>query len=135
MTKTGLSFHHTALAVSNYEEVKRFYTDGLGMSVYAEWGDEDKRIALIDIGSGEYIELFSSGSEKAEEASRYIHLALGTEDVDGMYEKALRAGAKPHIAPKSVHTSSAPVDLTLRCAFVIGKGGEQLEFFKVESAE
>lgn len=135
MNKTGLSFHHVALAVNNFDEVKNFYVNGLGMSVYAEWGSPEKTIALIDVGSGEYIELFSNGTGKTEENARYIHLALKTDNVDEMYEKALCAGAKQHIAPKSVHTESKPVDITLRCAFVIGKGGEQIEFFNIEKAE
>ena len=36
MNKTGLSFHHVALAVNNFDEVKDFYVNGLGMSVYAD---------------------------------------------------------------------------------------------------
>lgn len=124
-------FHHVALAAADFDTSLRFYTEGLGFKLYAKWGTPEKTIALLDIGCGEYIELFSNGIDKPEENSRYMHLAFKTDDVEGMVSKAIAAGAKPHIAPKLVHTGSSPVDLTINCGFVIGPDGEKIEFFRV----
>lgn len=122
--------HHVALAVNNFEESYKFYTEGLGFTLYAKWGGPEKTIALLDMGNGEYIELFSNGSGKEEQDSRYIHLAFKVDDVEAAYNKAIAAGAKPHILPKTVTVNSAPTNILINCAFVIAPGGEQLEFFK-----
>lgn len=122
--------HHIALAVNNFEESYKFYTEGLGFKLYAKWGGPEKTIALLDMGNGEYVELFSNGSGKEEQDSRYIHLAFKVDDVEEAFEKALAAGAKHHILPKSVPVNSEPTNIIINCAFVIAPGGEQVEFFK-----
>lgn len=122
--------HHVALAVNNFEESYKFYTEGLGFTLYAKWGSPEKTIALLDIGNGEYIELFSNGTGKEEQDSRYIHLAFKVDDVEAAYNKAIAAGGKPHILPKSVPVNSEPTNIVINCAFVIAPGGEQVEFFK-----
>lgn len=122
--------HHVALAVDNFEESYKFYTEGLGFTLYAKWGGPEKTIALLDMGNGEHIELFSNGTGKAEQDSRYIHLALKVDDVEDAYNKAIAAGAKPHILPRSVEANSTPTNILINCAFVIAPGGEQIEFFK-----
>ena len=122
--------HHVALAVDNFEESYKFYTEGLGFTLYAKWSDMEKTIALLDVGNGEYVELFSDGTGKEEQDSRYIHLAFKVDDVEASYNKAIAAGAKPHILPKCVPVDSAPTNIVINCAFVIAPGGEQVEFFK-----
>ncbi len=122
--------HHVALAVNNFEESYKFYTEGLGFTLYAKWGSPEKTIALLDMGNGEYIELFSNGTGKEEQDSRYIHLAFKVDDVEAAYNKAIAAGGKPHILPKSVPVNSVPTNIIINCAFVIAPGGEQVEFFR-----
>lgn len=122
--------HHIALAVNNFDEAYRFYTEGLGFKLYAKWGGPEKTIALLDIGNGEYIELFSNGTGEEEQNSRFIHLAFKVENVEEVYEKALAAGGRPHIPQKSVCTKSEPTNIVINCAFVIAPGGEQIEFFR-----
>ncbi len=122
--------HHVALAVNNFEESYRFYTEGLGFKLYAKWGSPEKTIALLDIGNGEYIELFSNGSGMGEQNSRYIHLAFKVDDVEEAYNKAIAAGGRPHILPKRVPVDSEPTNIVINCAFVIAPGGEQVEFFR-----
>ena len=124
--------HHVALAVNNFEESFKFYTEGLGFKLYAMWEDPERKIALLDIGNGEHIELFSNGTGNEEKDSRYIHLAFKVDDVDKAYNNALAAGAKPCVTPRIARVNSSPANIVINCAFVIAPGGEQVEFFRSE---
>lgn len=129
----GMGFHHVALKAVDFEASRKFFTEGLGMKLYAQWGEGDGRIAMLDLGDGGILELFAGGKEG--DNTNYIHFAMKVDDVDAAYEIALAAGAKPKQAPKVVPLDSAPAKLTLNCAFVYGPSGEELEFFRVLAAE
>ena len=125
----GMGFHHVALKATNFEESLKFFTEGLGMKFYTQWGEGDGRIAMLDLGDGGILELFAGGAEGPN--TNYIHFAMKVDDVDAAYATALAAGAKPKMEPKVVPLDSAPVKLTLNCAFVYGPSGEELEFFRI----
>lgn len=127
---SGLGFHHIALKAANFEESYKFYTEGLGMTPLAGWGEGDGRIQMLDIGDSAILELFAGGSEKAE-VGRYIHLAFRCDDVDAAFATAVKAGAKVKTEPFTVPVNAQPKPMTLRVAFVFGPSGEELEFFKV----
>ncbi len=129
----GMGFHHVALKATNFEESFKFFTEGLGMKFYTQWGEGDGRIAMLDLGDGGILELFAGGAEGPN--TNYIHFAMKVDDVDAAYATALAAGAKAKSAPKVVPLQSAPVKLTLNCAFVYGPSGEELEFFRIVEAE
>ena len=128
----GLGFHHIALKCKDFEKSIAFY-EALGLKEYARWGTPERMIALLKLPSGGMMELFSDGGDMYPEEGKYVHLALASSDVEGDYERALKAGATPHIAPKTVELQSSPVLLTLHLAFVKGPDGEQVEF--IESTE
>ena len=130
--KSGLGFHHIALKCKDFEKSIAFYK-ALGLTEYASWGNPERRIMLMKLPSGGMMELFSDGGDMYPEEGKYVHLALASTDVEGDYERALKAGATPHIAPKTVELESSPVLLTLHLAFVKGPDGEQVEF--IESTE
>ena len=127
----GMGFHHIAVKAKNYEESMKFYTEGLGMKFMTQWGEGDERIAMLDRGNGDIVELFAGGNDKESIDPKYIHFAMKVDDVDAAYEAALKAGAKPKTAPLVAPLDSAPIKLTLNCAFVYGPAGEELEFFKI----
>ena len=131
----GMGFHHIALAANDFEKAFKFYTEGLGMKLYATWGEGAGQIAMLDLGDGGILELFACGCNEETTKPQYIHFALKVDDVDAAYETALKAGAKPKSAPKVVPLNSAPTKLTLNCGFVYGPSGEELEFFRVVAAE
>ena len=130
----GLGYAHIAVASYDFERSLAFYK-ALGMTVYTEWGEGDKHIALLDMGDGALLELFCKptlNSEKSaglEDGAQFMHFAFSVEDVDAAYETALAAGAAPLTAPKDAPLQSHPVPLTLRVAFVKGPCGEELECF------
>ena len=126
----GMGFHHIALEAADFEKSLVFYK-ALGMVEIARWGTPEKTIAMLDIGDGGRIELFSDGGEKFSETGKWIHFALSVDDVDSAYETALLAGAEPMMPPKTVPLDSKPEKMTIRIAFVKGPDKEQLEFFKL----
>ncbi len=131
----GMDFRHIALAAVDFEKSLKFYTEGLGMKLYAIWGEGDGRIAMLDMGEGGIVELFAGGKPAERKKSGYIHLALRADDVDAAYKRALEYGAEEKSAPNVVPLNSTPVKLTLNCGFVYGPSGEEIEFFRVISAE
>ena len=130
----GMGFHHSALKVRDLDEAIAFY-EKLGMKFYTSWGEGNGRIAMMDFGDGGILELFAGGNDNETVDSKYIHLALRVDDVDEAYGIALKAGAKPKSEPRVVPLDSKPVKLTLNCGFVFGPSGEEVEFFRVVSAE
>ena len=124
------SVHHIAFAVSAFDKSKKFYTEGLGFTVHAEWLEgEDTRACLLDIGNGSCFELFSNGSSAPQQNEKVVHVALSTSDPDAAYNAALAAGATTHMEPTDLTIPSSPA-MPVRIAFVKGLDGELLEFFK-----
>ena len=128
----GAHLHHIALRTLDFERSKEFYVKGLGFTPIAQWGNEARTICMLEAGDGGRIELFSNSSGSLPEnyeqcAGSFFHLAIGVEDVDAAYEKALSAGARSKIAPKNSELGeNGPI---VRLAFVYGPSGEQIEFF------
>ena len=78
---SGVGVHHVALMSSDFEASLAFYK-GLGMKETARWGSPERTIAMLDIGNGSHIELFSNGGDEYAECGKYAHLALSVENVD-----------------------------------------------------
>jgi glyoxylase I family protein len=137
-TNTVLSeagFHHIALRARDFDRSFTFYTEGLGFKLTHQWGEGDSRIALLDIGDGNYVELFASKPGQTPEPGKepehpwpYFHLALRSSDVDADIEKVRTLGCRITIEPKSVDVGSPAK--TIRVGFFLGPDGEVLEFFQ-----
>jgi glyoxylase I family protein len=123
-------FHHAAMTVRDFEESVRFYTEGLGFSVYLSWGDVNNRAVMLDIGNGNYVEIFSGGLEDKPEGI-WKHLAFSTDNCDLAIEKARAAGAIVTKEPMDVDIVSNSGSATaVRIAFCKGPDGETIEFFQ-----
>ena len=125
-----MKFHHIALESANFEKSIAFYK-ALGMTEVARWGTPEKTIAMLELGDGGIIELFSDGGDKFAELGKWVHFAVAVNDVDAAYETAIKAGAEPMTPPKTVPLDSKPEKMTIRIAFVYGPDKEQIEFFKI----
>ncbi len=125
----NLGFHHIALKCCDIQKSLAMYK-ALGMTEVVRWGEGDRLIVMLDVGDGGRIELFANGSDEFSENGKWQHFALATDDVDGMYEIALKAGFLPHIQPKTVPLDSTPNKMSIHIAFVKGPDNEQVEFFK-----
>lgn len=126
----GMGFHHVALEANDFEATLKFYK-ALGMKEVSRWGNPEKTIAMLDVGDGGIIEIFSDGSdEKFHANGKWAHFALAVDDVDAAYEVAIKAGGISKIEPKNVPLDAIPEKKTIRIAFVYGPSGEEVEFFK-----
>ena len=125
----GLGFHHIGLKYTDLSASLAFYR-ALGLTEVIRWGDVGNEIVMLEMNDGGRIELLPSGNEEYMTNGKWLHFAIETEDVDGMYEKALAAGAISKIPPKTVPLNSSPEKISIRIAFVKGPDGEELEFFK-----
>jgi glyoxylase I family protein len=130
MTHTT-GFHHTAVKVVDFDLCLAFYAQ-LGIHTARSWGEAPKRAAMLDVGDGNYLEVFEGGKADAPSEGRLIHFALRTPDCDGMHAKALAAGAAERMAPKDVEINSHQGPLPVRISFVFSPTGEIIEFFQNE---
>lgn len=124
-----LGFHHIGLKYADLQKSLDFYR-ALGLTEVVRWGDVGNEIVMLKMSDGGRIELLPNGGDEYSAKGKWLHFAMKTEDVDGMYEKALAAGATPKVAPKTVPLDSSPEKISIRVAFVFGPDGEEVEFFK-----
>ena len=129
MEHTTLGFHHIGLKYADLEKSLQFYR-ALGLTEIVRWGDPGKEIVMLALSDGGRIELLPNGGDEFSPKGKWLHFAMKTEDVDGMYERALAAGALSLTPPKTVPLASTPKPMSIRIAFVKGPDGEELEFFK-----
>ena len=125
----GAAFHHVALRVDDFDASVAFY-QGLGFGVFKYWGEGDKRAAMLDIGSGEYFEIFAGGNGETP-YGRYFHLAIKVDSCDEAFQAALAAGARVKSEPRDTDIPSKPSVYPVRIAFVYGPDSEEIEFFEV----
>jgi glyoxylase I family protein len=130
--KGGPGFHHIALSVFDFDKTVEFYASGLDFKVRYGWGEAPHRAAMIDIGSGDYLEVFEGGKSPLETAQGVLlHFALRTSNTDAAFAKAIAAGAVVEMEPKDVPIKGTP-EIVVRIAFVKGPDNEIIEFFQNE---
>lgn len=127
----GASFHHVALRADDFAKTLAFY-QALGFKIFKRWGEEDQSAAMLDIGSGEYFEVFAGGKGETP-YGRYFHLAIRVDSCDEAFRAALAAGAKVKSEPRDADIPSKPEIYPVRIAFVYGPDGEEIEFFEVRA--
>ena len=126
----NIGVHHLALSAVDYDKSIKFYTEGLGFELVAEWGEGTGRGSLLDIGNGSHFEIFANGTANEQKDAKFAHYAFATSNPDLAYSNAMAAGAASQMEPKSLEIPANP-PLPVRIAFVRGPDGEVLEFFKV----
>lgn len=127
----GCGVHHIALGVSDLQRSLKFY-EALGFSPVRHWKSGEITVAMIDIGNGTCLEVFSDckGEAPADKTrGAYFHLALSVRDAADAYRIALEAGASPKKEPALMTLPSQP-PFPAVIAFVYGPDGEQIEFFQ-----
>ncbi len=128
--KRGPGFHHVAIRVFDFDATLKFYREGLGFPRSYGWGEGNTRAAMLDMGDGNYLEVFAGGkAPTGEQTSPIEHFAIRVDDAEAAYAKAMAAGATSHMEPKVVDLQGDRV-VRVKIAFVRGLDGELFEFFE-----
>ena len=115
--------HHIALRTPNFEQMRAFYSDVLGMAYLG--GFAGKNIIFLDAGTTT-VELIEWEGTPEQPSQGWHHLALEVEDTDAAYAELVAQGVPFHIEPRSV-PPEAPV---VRLAFFTDPDGNQVELFQ-----
>ena len=129
-SKQGPGFHHVAIRAFDFEKTVAFYRDAMGCSRRFGWGEAGSRAAMMDMGDGNYVEIFEGRNDgEIIGEGGVLHFAFRVADVDGLYNRAIEFGATSVMEPKDV---AIPGDHTVdvRIAFVKGLAGETIELFR-----
>jgi catechol 2,3-dioxygenase-like lactoylglutathione lyase family enzyme len=121
--------HHITIQTRDWEASLHLYQEVLGMQVVAEFGPDDGRMMLLDVGDGSHIELIAPKADTPavdSSADPLVHLALATPDAAASIEPVREAGYEVTMEPKDV--SLGGLDATV--AFFKGPNGEVIEFFQ-----
>ena len=124
--------HHVCIKCTKdkIKEVKKFYSELLGLPIIRSWGSPELEGFMFDTGAG-LVEVFTD-AEKDLLQGAVRHFAFQTNDVEKCVETVRAAGYKITVEPKDVVIPSNP-EFPVHVAFCIGPVGEEIEFFKEES--
>jgi catechol 2,3-dioxygenase-like lactoylglutathione lyase family enzyme len=128
----GCSLHHVAVQTRDWDASLGFYRDLLGMRVIAEFGDEHRRLCLLETGGGGHIELYgptasSPSMPAARPSDPFVHIALATNDTRASIEYVRSAGCEVTVEPLEFDAGALQVII----AFFRGPSGETIEFIQV----
>jgi glyoxylase I family protein len=121
---TGL--HHVSLSMppEDYAKTLSFYRDFLGLEMICEAAPPaPDPLALLSLGNT-ILELVPDGSG-GQSRGALSHIALATDDVDGLLEKVRVAGYEVTMEPDEF---MLPNHAAIRIAFFTGPAGESVEF-------
>jgi glyoxylase I family protein len=122
--------HHVTIQTRDWEASLRLYQEVLDMQVVAEFGPEERRMMLLDVGDGSHIELIAPTDSPAvgspAESDPLVHLALASADAAAAIEPVRQAGYEVTMEPKDVSLNG----LEATVAFFKGPNGEVIEFFQ-----
>ena len=123
-------FHHIAIKAKDFDKTMALYTDVFGFKLMTKWGGTENPAAMLDIGNGDCLEIFSGRDYEVSEQPAYLHLAFRTNDAKGMFDKAIAAGLEVVEPAKDVTIEGDPLQLPVTIAFCKGLDGEIIEFFQ-----
>ena len=99
MGKHGVRFGHVALRTANVERIVRWYDEAFGAKrvFHAPRQAERPELMFLEFHRGQYIEIFTNGKPRTDQAAHvigYQHFCLIVDDIDAMLE---------HLAAMNVH--------------------------------
>lgn len=128
----GCGFHHVSMSVKDLNKSIKFYTEVLGFTQRASWGEASNRTVLLDTGDGNYFEISQGNPDKVQEVGLFQHIALRTNDCESATKIVRSAGAEITLEPREIKLQSDP-PLHIKISFFKGPDGEIIEFFETIS--
>ena len=119
---------HCALYTSRLEETVQFYVDVFEAKNLGFF-QASTRGCWLQLGK-DILEVFQSENLGT---GCFKHIAIACDDVDALFERAIRYGGASLVAPKEA-TLELNETVKARLAFVTGINGEQIELFCVHEA-
>ena len=128
----GCGCHHIAIQTRDWSAALKLYQDVLGMKVAAKFGTPERKVWLLDMGDGSFMELFEPKDGTPEPGAEapndpVFHFALATSDTVGSTEIVRAAGYEITTEPTTLDLA----DMTVTISFFKGPSGEVVEFFQV----
>ena len=121
--------HHVAIRASDFDATVKFYTEGLGFTLFRTWVDGKMRAAMIDTGAGSHLEIFSGGDSGDRPKGHWDHLAFICHDTESAIARVKALGCQVTVDCVEVAIPSDP-PLPVRLAFFKGPDGEVIELFQ-----
>ena len=121
-----LGTHHLALTTGQFERLRRFYVETLGLPVVG--GFPGHKIVFVAAGSTTIELIGEDGPDVGNRARRagWHHLAWEVEDVDAAFAELAARGVSVHSPPESF----PPEAPTMRIAFLRDPDGNLLELIQ-----
>lgn len=110
--------HHVGLFTPNFDSMKQFYTETLGLEIVRSW--DEPQIVFFAAGSTliELVDKPDAGVEEGRPAG-FDHFAFHVDDVDAAFAELKEAGVKTAIDPRDFQD--------VRIAFFYDPDGNMLE--------
>jgi len=124
-----LGFHHIQMKCQDLDASIAFY-GALGITVERTWGTGEKRACMLDVGNGNYLELFAGGAPGDKPEGFVGHFAIQVDDTQAAFDIAIANGAAEVRPVTRLDIPSTPA-LPVILAFVKGPDGEIIEFFQL----
>lgn len=119
-------FHHVAIFTDDLVKSRKFYEALGGNLVHSfESPSNNKEIDLIKLAEGATVELIQKPAPKMQ--GSFPHLAIETDDIEGLFEIATKAGASVDSPIKQMFLG----DMEVKNCFLIGPDSEIIELFEV----
>lgn len=129
----GAGFHHVAYRSPDLDASVAFWVDVLGCKPKLKFDMGDGRYGvMIDIGDGNYIEVFNRDeSEPVEAEARMLHVCLRCTNIGEVIERVRAAGCAVTVEPKRVSLTNLVDDemptAEVELAFFTGPDGQVIE--------
>ena len=123
-----MEVQHTAIAVSNLEETRAFYEDGLGLEhawdFHTDEGVHNYYVTGEELDT--WIQFVDDPNDDGPiEPDGIVHLALEVDDVDATHEAVVEATDCEVVdGPKTIEAANA------RAVFIKDPDGYEIEIFK-----
>ena len=126
--------HHVSIRVRDIERSLELYRDVLGVPVRAAFDLHGNRFAMLEAGSGRYLELVETGADPRQLADTDVfwHFALRSRDLERSLEAVRASGCEitRPIMPLELVNRIGDRPFPVRVAFFRGPDGEEVELIE-----